>query len=637
MAYSRHLKLGMDRPDLTPGSQRHSALGLALLRRGLVSSRRLSQLEAQSLSREVRLADSVRLSLSIPPEALAEAEAEACDALFVDPIKTPPDGRLISAIDPETCVKYGLLPWRRMGGTTVILTCRPEQFVRHQKVLSALFGPISMAIGTEKAIATAMKRSADRKLIHSAETRVPVQESCRNWNSRAAFNVGLATMIGCMVWIILSPVTAFAALVGWAVVTLTLSSLLKLAALFFFLKRPQQISQNRPATPARLPTVSILVPLFKERAIASHLIQRLEKIDYPRDLLDVNIVLEHDDLTTRNTLAATDLPHWIRPVVVPPGMLKTKPRALNYALDFARGSIIGVYDAEDAPDPQQIKTVISRFAQRDRKVACLQGVLDFYNSNTNWLSRCFTLEYAVWFRIMLPGLERLGLALPLGGTTLFFRRDVLEELGGWDAHNVTEDADLGIRLARYGYRTEMIPTITQEEANCRAWPWVKQRSRWLKGYAITYGVHMRNPIQLWRDLGTWKFFGVQLLFGGTLSQFVLAPALWSFWLVFFGLPHPLTGMIPNGWLVSLGILFFCSEVLNITTAMLAASHAGKPKVMFWAPTLHVYFPLATLASYKGLWELATRPFYWDKTAHGVEMAKKPIRWLRRPPRPDANG
>jgi cellulose synthase/poly-beta-1,6-N-acetylglucosamine synthase-like glycosyltransferase len=191
---------------------------------------------------------------------------------------------------------------------------------------------------------------------------------------------------------------------------------------------------------------------------------------------------------------------------VPLGTLQTKPRALNYALSFAKGSIIGVYDAEDAPAPDQLHVVVNRFAQRGPEVVCLQGQLDFYNSHSNWLAHCFTVEYATWFRIMLPSLERLGLAIPLGGTTLFFRRDILESLGGWDAHNVTEDADLGIRLARHGYRTEIIDTVTQEEANARAWPWVKQRSHWLKGYAITYGVHMRSPLKLWRDLGAWRFF-----------------------------------------------------------------------------------------------------------------------------------
>ena len=159
-------------------------------------------------------------------------------------------------------------------------------------------------------------------------------------------------------------------------------------------------------------------------------------------------------------------------------------------------------------------------------------------------------------------MSKLGLAIPLGGTTLFFKRDVLEALGGWDAHNVTEDADLGFRLARHGYRTDVIPTRTGEEANCRLWPWVRQRSRWLKGYMVTYLVHMRKPSKLLKQLGLWRFIGFQAHFLTALSQFVLAPVLWSFWLVLFGLPHPLEAFVSHNTLVVLGLSFLAIELIN---------------------------------------------------------------------------
>jgi hypothetical protein len=170
-------------------------------------------------------------------------------------------------------------------------------------------------------------------------------------------------------------------------------------------------------------------------------------------------------------------------------------------------------------------------------------------------------------------------------------------------------------LARHGYRTEIIDTVTQEEANARAWPWVKQRSLWLKGYAITYGVHMRSPLKLLRDLGAWRFFGVQLLFAGTISQFLLGPLLWSFWLLVFGLPHPLDGVLsPNVALTFAGI-FLLSEIIGITVSAITVTSAGKRDLIKWTPTLHPYFPLAALAAYKAVIELATKPFYWDKTSH----------------------
>ena len=213
----------------------------------------------------------------------------------------------------------------------------------------------------------------------------------------------------------------------------------------------------------------------------------------------------------------------------------------------------------------------------------------------------------------------------------YFRREALDQLGGWDAHNVTEDADLGVRLARHGYRTALIHTVTEEEANGRAWPWIKQRSRWLKGYAITYGVHMRNPARLWRDLGGKRFMGLQLLFLGTLSQFVLAPFLWTFWLLPFGISHPLSAVIPSWTFWSLAGIFVLSELVGLAAAIVGLRKAGKVGLAGWALTLQFYFPLAALAAYKGLYELATKPFYWDKTAHGVLLPQDWQSQLTRPP------
>jgi len=360
-----------------------------------------------------------------------------------------------------------------------------------------------------------------------------------------------------------------------------------------------------------------MVPLFKEREVASHLIRRLKRLNYPKELLDICLVVEEDDETTRDTLDHTRLPRWTRIIKVPKGTVRTKPRAMNFALDFCRGSIIGVYDAEDAPHPDQIHQIVRRFHECGGQVACLQGVLDFYNPRTNWLSRCFTVEYTNWFRVFLPGLERLGMVVPLGGTTLFFRREALESLGGWDAHNVTEDADLGIRLARHGYRTEIVHTVTEEEANCRFKPWVKQRSRWIKGFAITWAVHMRSPRKLLQDLGFKKFLGVQILLLGTLAQFLMAPLLWSLWLIPFGVAHPLLFVIGNGTLLTLAAMFLLSEIITIAIGIFAVSDRKHRFLIPWVPTMHFYFPLATLAAYKAIYELLTQPFYWDKTAHGV--------------------
>ena len=220
-----------------------------------------------------------------------------------------------------------------------------------------------------------------------------------------------------------------------------------------------------------------------------------------------------------------------------------------------------------------------------------------------------------------PVSRALGWFCRWGGTTLFFRRAILDRLGGWDAHNVTEDADLGVRLARHGYTTQLIPTATFEEANCRAWPWIKQRSRWIKGYLITYIVHLRDPAQLLRDLGWRRFIGFQAMFLATVSQFAALPLLWSFWLPAFGLSHPVSETVGAGVVLPLAVLFVSAEALNIVIGLLAVSGRRHRHLLVWVPTLLFYFPLGAVASYKALYELITNPFYWDKTQHGHDTPK----------------
>lgn len=537
-----------------------------------------------------------------------------------------PDARLIDRLGARDCLRLGLVPWRQAGAVTLVATHRPEGFARHRPRLEALFGPVALALATEGDIQDAVLGQRRRRLREQAETRLPRAESCRDWPltglRRGVALAGAALVAG----LVVVPGAVFLLLLAVAVLALALGTALKLAAAFAALRAPRGDPELRVAAPpgmlqGPLPAISVMVPLLRERDIAGRLMQRLARLDYPRERLEILLVVEEDDAITRDTIAATVLPDWMRVVVVPHGPLRTKPRALNFALDRCRGTLIGVYDAEDAPAPDQLLQVAARFGRAAPDVACLQGVLDFYNPAANWLARCFTVEYAVWFRLVLPGIARLGLAVPLGGTTLFFRRDILEALGGWDAHNVTEDADLGLRLARHGWRTELIPTVTAEEANCHLWPWVRQRSRWIKGYAVTYGVHMRAPRLLWRQLGVWRFLGVQVMFLGSLVQAAMAPLLWTFWAIPLGLWHPAQALLPVAAMWALIGLFLMSEAVNIALGVIAVSGQRRHRFLRkWVPSLHFYHPLAALAAYKGLWELLVRPFYWDKTAHGLKPA-----------------
>ena len=562
----------------------------------------------------------------IDEETLLQTLAEQHGLERVDLRKAPPDPQLQDLLDPQFCLRHQVVPWRSHDGNLVCATALPEHYI---EILARLAYRLrrDMRLGLRPIIATraevqqAIATHHRDELVQKMSTRVPASESCRTWSATGRRLTLTFTLLGLLALaLLLHPGALLVALTGWAVLTLVLAMVLKGTAAMVHLLAPRPNSLPLPETSdSALPRISILVPLFRERHIAAALLKRLQELDYPRDRLDIVLVLEEADAITQETIAGLTLPPWIRSVVVPRGAPQTKPRAMNYALDFCRGEIIGIYDAEDAPDPDQLRRVAARFAAAPPRMACLQGALDYYNPRQNWLARCFTVEYNTWFRLVLPGMSRMGFAVPLGGTTLFLRRDVIEILGGWDAHNVTEDADLGIRLARHGFHTELLDTTTGEEANCRALPWVKQRSRWLKGYLVTYLVHLRYPRRLHRELGLWRSIGFHAHFITAVSQFLLAPLLWSFWLMLIGLPHPLLTLVPAPLLTTCAVLFFCAEIQNISLGLIATRRRRHRHLWPWVPTLHLYYPLGCLTAYKALYALVVKPFYWDKTQHGLSL------------------
>ncbi|OYX19885.1 MAG: glycosyl transferase [Rhodobacterales bacterium 32-66-9] len=595
--------------------QRRFAVGASLLRAGVVAPDEMLTALSHQGREAGRLPDVLRARGLVVERDLLGVDARNYGIRLVDLDTALPDPRLIDAVGVQDCLRHGLVPWQKAGDVTIVATSRPEEFHRLRPMLEARLGPVAAGIAAPRAILAAVHARRGDLLARAAETRVSDAESCRSWRRLHQAPGAVLVIAALLASLALAPLVTGLAALGFALVTLAALVVLKIAATIAALRAPAP--GPNPASDAIQPIVSIIVALYREADIAPRLVRRLARLDYPVDLLDVILVVEAEDSVTLDALAHAELPPWMRVVIVPEGQVKTKPRALNHALDHARGAIIGVYDAEDAPEPDQLLKVVERFQRSGPEVACLQGMLDYYNPRTNWLSRCFTIEYAGWFRLVLPGLARLGLVVPLGGTTLFFRRDVLDRLGAWDAHNVTEDADLGIRLARHGYRTELIDTVTFEEANCRALPWIKQRSRWIKGYIMTWAVHMRSPRLLWRQLGPKGFFGFQVLFLGTIAQFLLAPLLWSFMLLPFGIDHPLYAALPLWGIWALALTFFLSEAANVVIGALGLGRTKHGLSLLWVLTLKVYYPLASLAAYKGLAELATRPFFWDKTTHGL--------------------
>ncbi len=629
---------------LQQSAQRHQPqdaarlpLARALIEAGLVTPWQLFfALRCQS-SWNATLTEILTAQGWVTNAAFRSFKARSEDLRQVDLTRTPPSESAADLLPPAFCLKHNVLPWAKVGDTVILVTGRADHLDDLRAALPPHLREALFALTDAKQLQAHVALHHRRALTEAAESSVPEAESCRRFTHGAALRHCLfASLLLLLVFAAVPvPNLALHLLTWWTIVTLLAATSLRIAALCFHLwpkggappvpplswstavpfTLPAHLTRN--GRRARLPRISVMVPLFRETEIATALIRRLTRLTYPRALLDVVLVLEEKDQLTQATIAQTRLPRWMRVVEVPTGSgITTKPRALNYALPFCRGEIIGIWDAEDAPAPDQLEHVAYHFAHAGPDVACLQGVLDYYNPYTNWLSRCFAIEYAAWFRLVLPTLTRLGFPVPLGGTTLFLRRDLIEEVGGWDSHNVTEDADLGIRLARRGYRTELIPTVTKEEANCHVIPWIRQRSRWLKGYMATYIVHMRNPRQLWRDLGPRQFLGFQTLFLCTICQFLLAPFLWLLWGAAFGLPHPLTNTLPRETLLILVATLLLSATTNGALWITAVHKSNRPRLYPWILSMLFYFPLATLAAYKGLIEMVLAPFYWDKTSHG---------------------
>ncbi len=368
----------------------------------------------------------------------------------------------------------------------------------------------------------------------------------------------------------------------------------------------------------QFPVYTILLPVYDDPHVVGQLLKAIDALHYPKEKLDVLLILEQDDEQTHQALRAKSLQPYVRVVNVPEDQLRTKPKALNYAMFEARGEFVVVYDAEDIPDADQLLKSLAMFSTSDADVGCLQARLQTYNPNESWFSRQFTIEYTALFDALLPALEQLNLPLPLGGTSNHFRRDVLDAVGGWDPHNVTEDADLGIRMLRFGWRVRVLDSTTWEEAPHTFSIWRRQRTRWLKGWMQTFLVHMHSPRLLVRELGVWRSLGFFVLMGGLLLSAVVHPWLYIVLLFQMGSQSLSSVMaeIATDQLLMLGV---GTLVLGYLSAMVLGAIVVKRRRRAWLAgsviSMPVYWLLISVAAYCALWQFMCTPFYWEKTPH----------------------
>ena len=364
--------------------------------------------------------------------------------------------------------------------------------------------------------------------------------------------------------------------------------------------------------------------------------RNMYNLNYPKKKLDIKILMEEKDEETINEAKALGLfgsstkkvegvpedkydefMSLFDPLIIPAADITTKPRACNYGLIRAKGDLCVIYDAEDNPDPDQIKKAAIVFMRLHDRVVCLQSKLNFYNSDENTLTRWFSIEYANWYEFYLQGLDWIEAPIPLGGTSNHFHKKGLDELGRWDPYNVTEDADIGIRLARQKLKTDMIDSYTYEEATNSAKNWIKQRSRWYKGHLQTYLVHMRQPFKLYKDLGTKNFFKLQLTFGTSVFIPLINPILWGLLAATLLLPSMFGWIVPSYLAPICLINLFIGNLSYLSIYVIACVKLKKYRSVPYALAMPIYWVLHSIASWRGFLQLITKPHYWEKTSHGV--------------------
>ncbi len=431
--------------------------------------------------------------------------------------------------------------------------------------------------------------------------------------------VALALLIAAALW---RPLQVLIVVNAALIVFYVVNSVYKFYLVYLSLERPVEMDVSAEVLAAcddaSLPTYTLLIPLYHEARVLAGLVEGLTQMDYPADKVDVQLLLEEDDEETVAAALAMDLPAHIRPVVVPDSEPKTKPKACNWGLFTCESDLLVIYDAEDRPERDQLKKAALAFAAAPDNVVCLQAKLNYYNQRHNLLTRWFTAEYSVWFDLFLPGLTASGAPIPLGGTSNHFRVQALKDCGGWDPFNVTEDCDLGIRLHKDGWRTAMLGSTTWEEANGNFLSWIRQRSRWVKGYLQTYLVHMRHPLRLLRELGPASFFSLQMTIGGSLLCFGFNPIYWlmtALWLVTHS--AVISALFPPAIYLLGSFCLIGANFVFVYMVVAGCMQRGYYDLVKYALLTPLYWLMMSIGAYKAFGQIIVRPHYWEKTMHGL--------------------
>jgi cellulose synthase/poly-beta-1,6-N-acetylglucosamine synthase-like glycosyltransferase len=551
----------------------------------------------------------------------------------IETLKKLIDPELLTRFDPQELAKFEVIPAKQNKEEITILTSYPEsqslyQFLeKHFPNMKYKFIVIT-DLDLIKLLESYFKEKFIDRAVHGLFYISPEYSASIVFSKGQVLIMGLLLYLS-LVWIYYDAVSYFTFLILIVQIFYVASILFKLILSLAGAKAEMQQfitdEEVKALNEKDLPGYTVLVPVYKEPEVIGILINSLKKVDYPQNKLDIILLLEEDDKETYEAAKAHKPPANWRFIIVPPSLPKTKPKACNYGLFFARGKYLTIYDAEDIPELDQLKKSVIAFQKGGGEYICFQAALNYFNKDENFLTKMFTLEYSYWFDYLLPGLYNLKLPIPLGGTSNHFDVEKLREVGAWDPFNTTEDADLGVRAFGKGYKVGVINSTTYEEANAKVGNWIRQRSRWIKGYMQTWLVHARNSRKLYKNVGLKGFIAFHLLIGGTPFAFLVNPIMWAifiFWLI--TQTKALDVFFPPAILyISLFTLLF-GNFLGIYLNMLAVFRRKYYELLPYALLNPIYWMLHSTAAYKALYELFTKPFYWQKTQHGITKYKPPI-------------
>jgi cellulose synthase/poly-beta-1,6-N-acetylglucosamine synthase-like glycosyltransferase len=605
---------------LTPARVR---IGELLVNAKLVTEKQIDEALQKQATWGSRLGDIILAMGWVKPLDFYRVLAQHFGLEFVNLIDHPADERLFEPGEYSDYAQHLYLPWQRREGVLWIATAEPgSQHLRHRwvdqsKVKFVVTSKFDIVWELQRVAGPAFSQQALFELVrtdpeHSASVVMP----------RSQKHAAVAILLFLLLSFLVFPLRTTVLINLVLNVLLCLSFVFRTILCWISCGRDvgMSISEEQVASlqDADLPIYTVLVPMYKEPDVLPILAAALRRMDYPRSKLDIKLVLENNDHETIAAAKALALDATFEIIRVPHSEPKTKPKACNYALRFARGKYLTIYDAEDKPEPDQLKKVVAGFRRLGERAACIQARLNYFNSEENWLTRMFTLEYSLWFDMFLPALDRLNVPIPLGGTSNHFEIEKLREVGAWDPFNVTEDADLGLRFAALGYHVGVVNSVTYEEANSRVGNWIRQRSRWVKGYIQTWLVNMRHPIRLFRKVGFRGFCSLQLFVGGSIVSGLAYPFLLFPFLIWIctGTTSFHRFFPPEVLLVSVLNLAVGNSCL-IYVSMLAVAKRKHYELLPYAITTPIYWLLQSIASYKALWQLITKPFYWEKTVHGI--------------------